>query len=64
MLHWQFLDGGVDGFVNLCADIVWEITDKLEETKLYNNWEKLCRTYLVVGQISNAEYKECCCGDF
>ena len=32
------MDGGVDGFVNLCADIGREITDKLEQTKLYNNW--------------------------
>ena len=38
MLHQEFLDGGVDGFVSLCADIGWEITDKLEETQLYNNW--------------------------
>ena len=37
MLHQEFLDGGVDGFVSLRADIGWEITDKLEETKLYNN---------------------------
>ena len=32
MLHWEFLDGGVDGFLGR------EITDKLEETELYNNW--------------------------
>ena len=38
MLHWEFLDGGIDGFVNLCADIGREITVKLEQTKLYNNW--------------------------
>ena len=38
MLHREFLDGGVDGFVNLCTDIGREITDKLEETELYNNW--------------------------
>ena len=38
MLHWEFLDGGIDGFVSLCADIGREITDKLEETELYNNW--------------------------
>ena len=38
MLHREFLDGGVDGFVSLCADIGHEITDKLEETELYNNW--------------------------
>ena len=38
MLHQEFLDGGVDGFVSLCVDIGREITDKLEETELYNNW--------------------------
>ena len=38
MLHWEFLDGGVDGFISLCVDIGREITDKLEETELYNNW--------------------------
>ena len=38
MLHQEFLDGGVDGFVSMCANIGLEITDKLEETKLYNNW--------------------------
>ena len=38
MLHREFLDGGVDGFVSLCADIGWESTNKLEETELYNNW--------------------------
>ena len=32
------MDVGVDGFLSLCADIGWEITDKLEDTKLYNNW--------------------------
>ena len=38
MLQREFLDGGVDGFLSLCADIGWEITNKLEETELYNNW--------------------------
>ena len=38
MLQRDFLDGGVDGFVSLCTDIGWEITEKLEETELYNNW--------------------------
>ena len=38
MLHREFLDGGIDGFVSLCAGIGREITDKLEETELYNNW--------------------------
>ena len=38
MLHREFLDGGVDGFVNLCAYIGQEITDKLEKMELYNNW--------------------------
>ena len=38
MLHREFLDGGVDGFVSLCADIGREIIDKLEERELYNNW--------------------------
>ena len=38
MLQRKFLDGGVDGFLSLCADIGWEITDKLEDMKLYNNW--------------------------
>ena len=38
MLHREFLDGGVDGFVSLCADIRQKITDKLEQTELYNNW--------------------------
>ena len=37
MLHREFLDGGVDGFVSLCADIGREITDKLEESELHNN---------------------------
>ena len=32
------MDGGLDGFLSLCADIGWEIIDKLEETELYNNW--------------------------
>ena len=30
MLHQEFLDGGVDGFVNICVDIGWKIMDKLE----------------------------------
>ena len=38
MLHQEFLDGGVDGFVSLCANIGREIMDKLEEMELYNNW--------------------------
>ena len=38
MLHREFLDGGVDGFLSLCADIRQEIMDKLEEMELYNNW--------------------------
>ena len=38
MLQREFLDGGVDGFLNLCADIGREIMDKLEDTELYNNW--------------------------
>ena len=38
MLQREFLDAGVDGFLNLCADIGREITDKLEDTELYNNW--------------------------
>ena len=37
MLQREFLDGGVDGFLSLCADIGREITDKLEDTELYNN---------------------------
>ena len=37
MLQREFLDAGVDGFLNLCADIGREITDKLEDTELYNN---------------------------
>ena len=37
MLHREFLDGDVDGFVNLCVDIGREITEKLEQTELYNN---------------------------
>ena len=37
MLHPELLDDGVDGFVSLCADIGREITNKLEETELYNN---------------------------
>ena len=38
MLQQEFLDGGVDGFLSLYADIGQEITDKLEDTELYNNW--------------------------
>ena len=38
MLQWEFLDGGIDGFLSLCADIGQEIMDKLEDTELYNNW--------------------------
>ena len=38
MLQRKFLDGGVDGFLSLCADIGREITDKLEDTELSNNW--------------------------
>ena len=38
MLQREFLDGGVDGFLSLCADIGREIIDKLEDTELYNNW--------------------------
>ena len=38
MLHREFLDGGVDRFVNLCANIGREIMDKLEQMELYNNW--------------------------
>ena len=38
MLQREFLDGGVDGFLSLCANIGQEITDKLEDTELYNNW--------------------------
>ena len=38
MLQREFLDGGIDGFLSLCTDIGWEITDKLEDTELYNNW--------------------------
>ena len=37
MLQREFLDGGVDGFLSLCADIGREKTDKLEEMELYNN---------------------------
>ena len=37
MLQREFLDAGVDGFLNLCADIGREITDKLEDTELYNS---------------------------
>ena len=37
MLQREFLDAGVDGFLNLCTDIRREITDKLEDTELYNN---------------------------
>ena len=32
------MDVGVDGFLNLYANIGREITDKLEDTELYNNW--------------------------
>ena len=60
MLQQEFLDGGVDGFLSLCAGIGRVITDKLEETKLYNNWAD----YPVVGRISNSKYNECCRGDF
>ena len=28
MLQREFLDSGVDGFLSLCADIQWEITNK------------------------------------
>ena len=38
MLNWEFLDNGFDGFVNLCANLGREITDRLDESKLYNNW--------------------------
>ena len=38
MLQQEFLDVGVDGFLSLCTDIGREITDKLEDTELYNNW--------------------------
>ena len=37
MLQREFLDGGVDGFLSLCADIGREIMVKLEDTELYNN---------------------------
>ena len=37
MLHWEFLDGGVDGFVSLCIDIGQA------------NWKK--RSYATTGQI-------------
>ena len=37
MLNREFLDNGFDGFVNLCADLGWKITDRLDESKLYNN---------------------------
>ena len=33
MLQREFLDGGVDGFLSLCAEIRQEITNKLEETE-------------------------------
>ena len=38
MLNRKFLDNGFDGFVNLCANLGREITDKLDESELYNNW--------------------------
>ena len=38
MLNWEFLDNGFNGFVNLCANLKWEITDRLDESELYNNW--------------------------
>ena len=39
MLQREFLDGSVDRFLSLCADIGREIIDKLEDTELkYNNW--------------------------
>ena len=38
MLQREFLDAGVDGFLSLCANIGREITDKLEDTELYNSW--------------------------
>ena len=38
MLNWEFLNNGFDGFVNLCAYLGREITDRLDESELYNNW--------------------------
>ena len=38
MLNWEFLDNGFDGFVNLCTNLGREITGKLDEFELYNNW--------------------------
>ena len=38
MLNQEFLDNGFDGFVNLCTNLRQEITDILDESKLYNNW--------------------------
>ena len=32
----KFLDCDVDGFVNLCINLGWEIMKKLDESKLYN----------------------------
>ena len=62
MLQWEFLDGGIDGFLSLCADIGREITDKLEEMELFLGG--LCRIYPVVGRISNSKHNECCRGNF
>ena len=41
MLNGGFLDNGFDDFVNLCVDLLQEITDKLDESELYNNWTNL-----------------------
>ena len=38
MLNREFLDNGFNGIVNLCANLGQEITDRLDESKLYNNW--------------------------
>ena len=38
MLNREFLDNGFDGFVNLYADLRREVTDRLDEFELYNNW--------------------------
>ena len=38
MLNREFLNNGFDGFVNLCTNLGWEITDRLDESELYNNW--------------------------
>ena len=38
MLQREFLDAGIDGFLSLCVDIGREITNKLEDMELYNNW--------------------------